>query len=320
MVMRFVVVGAGAIGCSLAARLAHAGADVTLVVRDPARAALIAQQGLTCHEAATSYVAHPRVAQTVPDGPVDILAIAVKAGDLPAVAASLPQSIGPQTLVMPLVNGIPWWLAGAGGETIQAVDPEGILQHRFVPEQIVGSVVYTTAMAEGPAAVRVMNSQKLVIGVLRPDRNAAVTTLAETLRGCGIEIEASGNIVDAVWNKVALNLATNPLSVVTGAPLGQLCSDERLVPIVSNILDETWRVAARYNARPPMTREDMLGRGRAAGAHRTSMLEDYRKGRPLELPAIADAVFELAARIGMDLPVSRAVVDMVRFQAMQRVA
>lgn len=239
--MRFVVLGAGAIGCSLAARLAHAGADVTLVVRDPARAALIAEQGLTCHEAATSYVAHPRVAQTVPDGPVDVLAIAVKAGDLPTVAASLPQSIGPQTLVMPLVNGIPWWLAGAGGETIHAVDPEGILQHRFVPEQIVGSVVYTTAMAEGPAAVRVMNSQKLVIGALRPDRNAAVAALAETLRGCGIEIEASGNIVDAVWNKVALNLATNPLSVVTGAPLGQLCSDERLVPIVSNILDETWR-------------------------------------------------------------------------------
>lgn len=318
--MRFAIVGAGAIGCALAARLAHAGADVTLVVRDPARAALIAGQGIACREGAVSYVARPRVARTVPDGGVDVLVMAVKAGDLPAVAASLPQGIGPQTLVMPLVNGIPWWLAGAGGETIQAVDPDGILQRRFLPEQVVGSVVYTTATVEGPAAVRVTGSQKLVLGALCPDRTAAVAALAQRLRAYGIEIEVSDTIVDAVWNKVALNLATNPLSVVTGAPLGQLCSDARLEPIVSNILDEAWRVAARYNARPPMTREDMLNRGRAAGAHRTSMLEDYRKGRPLELSAIADAVFELAARVGMDLPVSRAVVDMARFQTMPPVA
>jgi 2-dehydropantoate 2-reductase len=121
--MRFAIVGAGAIGCALAARLAHAGADVTLVVRDPARAALIAGQGIACREGAVSYVARPRVARTVPDGGVDVLVMAVKAGDLPAVAASLPQGIGPQTLVMPLVNGIPWWLAGAGGRRSRRSTP-----------------------------------------------------------------------------------------------------------------------------------------------------------------------------------------------------
>ena len=103
--------------------------------------------------------------------------------------------------------------------------------------------------------------------------------------------------------------------MVAQAGLGDLCSDARLVPIVSNILDETWRVAARYNACPPMTRDEMLGRGRLAGAFRTSMLEDYLKGRPLELSSIADAVFEMAGEIGMDLPVSRAIVDMARFRA-----
>lgn len=318
VVMRFVIVGAGAIGCALAGRLAHAGQDVTLVVRNPARAALIAEQGLTCEEASGAFTAWPRIAPCVPDSHVDVLAIAVKAGDLPSVTAALPPAIGPQTLIMPLVNGIPWWLAGEGDETIHAVDPEGILRYRFVPQQIVGTVVYTTAMASGPAKVRVVNGQKLVVGLPRPERGTDLADLAATLRAAGVEVEVTPSIIDAVWNKVALNLATNPLSVVTGAPLDQLCSDERLMPIVSNILDETWRVASRYNARPQMTRDDMLARGRAAGAHRTSMLEDYRKGRPLELPAIADAVFELAARIGIDLPVSRAVVDMVRFQALQR--
>lgn len=316
---RFAIVGAGAIGCALAARLAYAGQDVTLVVRDTARAELIARQGLVCQEAGGSFTAWPSVVPAVPDEAFDVLVMAVKADDLPMVAASLPASINAGTLVMPLVNGIPWWMAQAG-ETVRAVDPDGILLRRFVPDQIVGSVVYTTAMVAGPASVRVMNGQRLVIGAVEPERVSAIAVLGDVLRGCGIDVEVTDGIVDAVWNKVALNLATNPLSVVTGAPLGQLCSDARLVPIVSNILDETWRVAARYNARPRMTREEMLGRGRAAGDFRTSMLEDYRKGRPLELSSIADAVFELAARIGMDLPVSRAVVDMVRFHALQRAA
>lgn len=319
--MRFAIVGAGAIGCALAARLAQAGQDVTLVVRDAARAAGIVRSGLVCEEPSASFTAWPRVVSALPDEAFDVLVMAVKADDLPAAAATLPAAIGPQTLVMPLVNGIPWWLAQAGGgATVRAVDPDGILQRCFVPGQIAGSVVYTTAMMSGPASVRVTSGQRLVIGALEAGSTAAIATLGEVLRGCGVDVEVTGSIVDAVWNKVALNLATNPLSVVTGAPLGQLCSDERLVPIVSNILDEAWRVAARYNARPGMTREEMLGRGLAAGDFRTSMLEDYRKGRPLELSSIADAVFELAERIGMDLPVSRAVVDMVRFHAMKRAA
>jgi 2-dehydropantoate 2-reductase len=321
MVMRFAIVGAGAIGCALAARLAHAGQDVTLVVRDAARAALIARHGLACQETSGACVARPAVAQAVPDEEFDVLVMAVKADDLPVVAAALPPGIGPKTLVMPLVNGIPWWLGGmraGGADTIRAVDPDGILQRRFAPAQIVGSVVYTKAMATGPAAVEVVGGQKLVIGALVPERAPAVAALARVLCDCGVDVEVSAGIVDAVWNKVALNLATNPLSVVTGAGLGQMCGDRRLVPIVSNILDETWRVAARYNARPQMTREEMLGRGRAAGDFRTSMLEDYLKGRPLELSSIADAVFELADGIGMDLPVSRAIVDMARFRALQR--
>jgi 2-dehydropantoate 2-reductase len=173
-------------------------------------------------------------------------------------------------------------------------------------------------MVEGPAAVQVMGRQRLVIGALRQWSAPRIATLAQVLRGCGIAVEETGHIMDEVWNKVALNLATNPLSVVTGAGLGKLCSDAKLVPIVLNILDETWQVASRYNARPQMTRKEMLERGRSAGDFRTSMLEDYLKGRQLELSSIADAVFELGARMELNLPISRTIVNMARFQTQQR--
>ncbi|MBF5092731.1 2-dehydropantoate 2-reductase [Novosphingobium sp. NBM11] len=316
--MTFVVVGAGAIGSAIAARLAHGGQDVTLVVRDAARAALIERDGVTCEEAGETITGHPAVSDRVPDTPADVLVLAVKAAALPGVAATLPAAIGRDTLVVPLVNGIPWWFRlgrADRAEPLRAVDPDGTLTRRFAPAQIVGSVVYTTAMMQAPAHVTVTQRQSLVIGAIGSDSRDKVAALARVLAACGIDVTVSDRIVDAVWAKAALNLATNPLSVVAEAGLGDLCSDARLVPIVSNILDETWRVAARYNACPPMTRDEMLGRGRLAGAFRTSMLEDYLKGRPLELSSIADAVFEMADEIGMDLPVSRAIVDMARFRA-----
>jgi len=317
--MRFAIVGAGAIGCAMAARLAHGGQDVTLVVRDAARAALMLAQGLACTEPTGTITAYPAIVPALPDAPFDVLVLAVKADQLPAAVAALPDAIGPQTLVLPLVNGIPWWFrrdVAGRFQPIRAVDPDHLLARRFSARQIVGSVVYTTAMADGPRHVQVSNPPSLVIGALEDEALGDVAALAETLRACGIAAEASPAIHDAVWTKVALNLATNPLSVVTGATLKDLCSDARLLPIVSAILDEAGRLAARLDARLLLTRSAMLARGRAAGAFRTSMLEDYRKGRPLELSSIADAVFELAESIGLDLPVTRAVVDLARFQAL----
>lgn len=316
--MRFAIIGAGAIGCALAARLAHGGQDVTLVVRDARRAGLIEAQGLACIEPSGTIIAHPRVAQALPDEAFDVLVLAVKADHLPGAVAALPASIGDDTLILPLVNGIPWWfLRDEAGEIvpIRSVDPKGRLARRFTPQQIMGSVVYTTAMADGPRAVQVTQQQSLILGPLNEAGMDKAGRLAMTLRECGIAAEPCAAIHDAVWTKVALNLATNPLSVVTGAALGDLFGDTRLLPIVSSILDETGRLAARFDARPLLTRSAMLARGRAAGTFRTSMLEDYLKGRPLELSSIADAVFELADTIGLDLPVTRSIVDLARFQA-----
>ena len=316
--LRMAVVGAGAIGCAMAARLAHGGHDVALVVRDKARAAIIANHGLTCAEAHATICARPRVVATLPDTPWDLLILAVKAQHLPEAVAALPRSVGAQTLVLPLVNGIPWWFrqdAQGGFTPIRAIDPDGRLAARFAPHHIIGSVVYTTAMATGPALVEVTHRQSLVLGAIDEAATGAVAGLAHLFQACGINADITPAIHNAVWTKVALNLATNPLSVVTSAALGPLSNDPRLIPTISAILDETERLAARLDARPLLTRSAMLARAQSAGSFRTSMLEDYLKGRPLELSSIADAVFELAQAIGLDLPVTRAVVDLARFKA-----
>ena len=321
--MRIGVVGAGAIGCAMTARLAAAGHDVALVVRDAARRAIIQEEGLSCVEEHETMRAAPRAVATLPEEPLDILFIVVKAGDIPAAVSALPDAaVTADTLVVPLVNGIPWWLRLGGadaGAPIRAVDPEGVLLHRFAAEQLVGSVVYTTAMATGPAAVQVMRRQTLVVGEVVEGVNARhVAMLAALSCNAGIATTVSDHIRDDLWTKVALNLATNPLSVVSGAGLGTLCSDPGLLPIVSTIVDETWRLASLHGATPKIVRAEMFDRGRAAGAFRTSMLEDYRNGRPLELGAIADAVFELAAASDIDMPVARTIADLARFLAADR--
>lgn len=317
--MRIAIVGAGAIGCSVAARLAQAKHDVVLVVRDEARRRAVEQEGLVCTEANALVCATPRAVARLPAEPVDVLFLAVKSGDITALVASLPATVvGADTLVVPLVNGIPWWIRLGSADAvrpIKAIDPQGALLERFAPEQLMGSVVYTTAMMTGAATVSVKRTQSLILGAIVGETPASLVELVGALKMSGIATTLSDRIRDDVWTKAALNLATNPLSVVTEASLGDLCSDPRLLPTVSAILDETWRVAARHDARPLLTRSEMIKRGRAAGGFRTSMLEDYRKGRPIELDAIAYAVFELAEAIGLDMPVARSIADLARFRA-----
>lgn len=315
--MRIAVIGAGAIGTALTARLAAAGEQVTLVARGEARIAAL-QAGLTCEEADCRIDTDPAIAPRMSLDACDVLFLAVKAGQIAEAVKTLDFGGARPPLVVPLVNGIPWWFRLGGPQAdrpIQAVDPEGALLSRFRPQQLAGAVVYTTAMMTGPASVRVTGCQRLVLGGVVADVDERLPALVERLCAAGIDTTLSANIRDEMWTKVALNLATNPLSVVTGAMLGDMCAHDDLLPLVSCVLDEVWRVAARYDARPAITRSAMIARGQGAGAFRTSMLEDWQKGRPIELGAIADAVLELGAAMNIDLPVSRAMAHLARYRA-----
>jgi 2-dehydropantoate 2-reductase len=325
---RICVAGVGAVGTTVAARLTAAGADVHLLARGT-RLEQLRRDGL-CIDSPDGSIDIEAPASDRPDfGIQDIVFIATKAHGLAALLPTLEPLMGPATVVAPLINGIPWWyFQGIGGrfagDTVAAVDPTGGLRAQFAAERILGCVLYLTAQLLPSGRVNVMGRPRIVVGAIddgaidpgatrrgddRGDARASADAVADLLSGAGISCTPSAAIRNELWTKVALNLATNPLSVVTEATLRAQFNDAKLLPIVSAVLEETLRVARGYGVEPSMSMPQMIETGRKAGDFETSMLQDYRAGRPLELDAIAYGVLELARKIGEAMPTTQLIVD-----------
>jgi 2-dehydropantoate 2-reductase len=311
--MRICVAGVGAVGSTVAARLAAANAKVHLLARG-ARFHQIRRDGLRVDVGDKSLDVEVPVSDRPDFGVQDIVFIATKVPALTELLPSLQPLIGPQTFVAPLINGIPWWyFQRAGGrfegDTVAAVDPSGALCSRIPAERIIGCVVYLTAKLLPSGRVNVTGRQRVVVGSISHERCEHADALADLLSGAGIGSASSTQIRNDLWTKVALNLATNPLSVVTETTLQDQFTDPALLPIVRSVLDETVRVARGYGAEPTMSMEEMIATGRNAGAFETSMLQDYRAGRVLELDAIGHSVLELAGKIGEAMPTTQRIID-----------
>jgi 2-dehydropantoate 2-reductase len=319
---RVCIAGVGAVGSTIAARLSDAGETVSLLARG-ARLAQLRRDGLRVDFPDRSTTTHLYVSDRPDCGVQDIVFVATKAQGLAALLPALVPIIGPQTVVVPLVNGIPWWYFQKSGDaftgsTVAAVDPEATLCGAVDIDRIVGCVVYMTAQLKLSGAVSVMGGQRLMVGEPGNGLSPRVSALTEMLARAGITAKASATIRDDLWTKVALNLATNPLSVVAEATLLEQFTDPRLLPVVTAVLEETRRVAAAYGATPTMSLDEMLATGRKAGPFETSMLQDFRAGRPLELDAIGASVLELAEKIGEQMPVTRLIVDLCAHRAASR--
>jgi 2-dehydropantoate 2-reductase len=319
---RICVAGVGAVGTTIAARLTAAGETVSLLARGP-RLAQLRLDGLRVDFGKESMAARPRAGDRPDFGIQDIVFIATKAQGLAELLPTLGPLIGPQTLVAPLVNGIPWWYfqkAGGAfeGDTVAAVDPRGMLLDSIAAERIIGCVVYFTAQLLPSGSVSVMGDQRLVVGEISHGASARADALSSLLSRAGITVKSSERIRDDLWTKVALNLATNPLSVVTEATLLDQFTDSKLLPIVRAVLEETARVALGHDARFTMSLDEMIATGRRAGPFETSMLQDYRAGRPLELDAIGASVLELAHKISQTMPTTRLIVDLCAHRAARR--
>jgi len=300
---RICVAGVGAVGSTIAARLLAAGHEVSLLARGT-RLAQLRSHGLKVNFAGEHFTSPVRASDHAEFGIQDIVFTAAKADGLEALLPQLKPLIGPHTVIVPLVNGIPFWYFSDSADTL-------------------GCVLYLTARLEPTGEVAVLGGQRLIVGSIdttaaQGPASARATELAALLSRAGLPTTATPTIRDSLWTKVALNLATNPLSVVTGATLLDLFTDPHLLPVVTAVLTETARVARAYGATATMTMEEMLATGRNAGAFETSMLQDYRAGRPLELGAIAASVLELADKIGEQMPTTRIIVELCAHRASQR--
>ncbi|MFP6847756.1 MAG: 2-dehydropantoate 2-reductase [Pseudomonas sp.] len=319
---RLCIVGAGAIGCTLAARLAVAGQSVSMLARGNTLAALC-ENGVHLTDLDGEHHARVNASDDCNTlGEQDLLFVCTKAPALANLLPSLAPLIGPQTVVVPVVNGVPWWyfhgVAGRFAERqVQAVDPDGVLSAALNVDQVLGCVVFITAETECPGVARSNNPHLMILGEPNEQMSERLEWVRALIAHSGIEARATERIRDQLWTKIIANLSSNPLSVVTGATLEELYGKTELKTVVAKILQETLLTAAAYGARINFDPQTFMELGAGMGPVRTSMLQDYEHGRPLELAAIGDAVIELAGYQGLAMPTTQDILTLARFRGAQ---
>lgn len=303
------VVGAGAVGGLVGARLTEAAVDVTLVDRGERLEALRADGLGLIHPDGTRARVRPSSAtdDTREAGAHELVVLSVKAYDLPEAARSLPPLLGPDTVVLPLQNGIPWWYfhghpGGHGGRTIESLDPDGVVEAHVDAGRVVGCVPYVSAEVVEPGVVRHREGDSLPVGEPDGSRSGRVLAVAELLESAGFRSRVLDDVRSEIWLKAWGSLSFNPVSALTGATLGEICRHPESRALVRDMMEEARPVAEDLGATFRRSIERRIAGAEAAGAHRTSMLQDLEAGRRLEIDALVGSVLELARLTGNPTP------------------
>ena len=319
--VRVCVYGAGAIGGYLAVRLARAGAEVSVVARGPHLAA-IQERGLALVLAEERLVAHLEATSDASTlGAQDYVVLTLKAHSIPGVVPALQPLLGDDTAVVSAVNGIPWWyfhgLDSPHGERhVDSVDPGGVIWRGIGPERVIGCVVYPSCEVVEPGVVRHLSDDKFSLGEPSGARSDRVREFAALCVEAGIKAPVRPRLRDEIWVKLWGNLAFNPLSALTGATLDVLATEPDTRRIARAMMMEAQAVGEALGARFAVDVERRIDGAAAVGAHRTSMLQDLERGRPLENEALVGAVQELARLTDVPTPT----IDLVHALLRQRVA
>ena len=325
--MKVCVVGAGAIGGLLAFRLASAGHAVSVVARGAHRDAIVAH-GLTLVDhldgGRRSSVPIRVSDDPAPLGVQDVVFIGLKAHAIPALLPAVATMIGPTTMLVPAINGVPWWYfqregGPHDGLVVKSVDPAGTMHATVAASSIVGCVVHAAGEVREPGVVHHTGGREFIVGEIdrtRADpRSDRVVALAEALRDARLEPTVSTDIRKDVWTKLVGNLSFNPVAALTYAHMGRLCASAGLLDVIRPMLVEGMAVAAAYGVDIAMNPDQRIDLARKLGAARISMHQDFEAGRMPEIDAIVGAVIELAERVGVAMPVTRMVCTLLRERA-----
>jgi len=254
-------------------------------------------------------------------GPHDLVVIAVKGPALAVVAPSIEALLGPETLVLPAMNGVPWWFCqGLPGfdEPLASVDPGGAIAHAIAFERVVGCVVHVSSSAPEPGRVQHKVGQGLIVGEPRGGRSERVQRIADLLSGAAFEVTHSADVRRDVWYKLWGNLTMNPVSALTGATIDRVLGDPLVRSFCSAAMAEAATIGARIGCAIEQSPEDRHAITARLGAFKTSMLQDVEAGRAIELDAIVGAVHEIGQRIGVDTPHIGALLGLARLFARGR--
>ncbi len=313
LAMRIIVIGAGAVGTYIAAKLASAKADVGIVARgrtlDAIRARGIRVEG---NEQIATTV-HATVAGDA--GPGDLVISCVKAFALPAVATDIAGLLLPGGSWMCVVNGLPWWY---GVTPLQSVDPDGRIRALIPVERIIGCAAYLRSEVLEPGVVSYTGGRGLIVGQADGSRHASLASFTEMASVADLAVALTDDIRTAVWNKFFGNVALNPVTALAGCTVEQTLADPGLRQVLLDVTGEAMAVALAEGA---VVESDVAARVAAMaplGAFRTSMLQDVDAGRTIELDAILGALIEVADRAGVAVPASRRLYAEVRAFARSR--
>ena len=315
--MRIVIVGAGAIGGYMGARLAKAGADVVLFARGPHLRAM-QERGLRVVSPDGDFEVSPTVAADLPSvGPCDVVVLGVKAHALTALAPQLHPLLGPDTMVVSTQNGIPWWyFQGAGGDLeglrLEKVDPGGAIASAIEPRRVVGSLAYFAADVPEPGVIHHTEGNRISFGEPDGTRSDRCRAFASALIAAGFRCPISTRFRHEIWVKLMGNVAFNPISALTGGTLEELAQHPETSRVIREVMGETERLCARLDIELPISIDQRMVGAEKVGAHKTSMLQDLEAGRPMEIDAVVGAVVELGDRLGVAMPATRAMYASVK--------
>ena len=308
--MKWTIAGAGAVGAYIGAAMSRAGLDVTLFARGPQLQAL-RERGVRVISPDGDFEARPKAVGEVESiGPVDVVLLAVKAHSLPQLAPRLGGLFGPETCVVSLQNGVPWWFT-----PLDRVDPGGIIAGAIEARRVVGSLVYFATEMIEPGVVRHIEGRRISIGEPDGTRSARCRAISQALIASGLRCPITAHIRQEIWVKILGNVAFNPISALTGATLARMTADPNVAALARAIMTEVECVAGRMGIELPVSIEQRMAGAAKVGEHKTSMLQDLEAGRPLELEAVMGAVLELGDRLGVQMPATRAVYACTRLRA-----
>jgi len=319
------IVGAGAIGGVLGAKLAAAGHEVCLLARGEHLAA-IRGKGLSLKDAEGVRTLKLPAAEAPGDlGPQDAVFIALKAYAIGPMLPRLAPLLAPDTAVVTAINGIPWWyFAREGGpfdgSPIECLDPDGAMLRALDPKHLLGCVVHAAGEVIAPGVVHHTAGRDFVLGEIDGSTTPRLQAIAGALEAAGLHAPVSRRIRDDIWMKLIGNTSFNPVAALTGALMSEINANPGLVELIRRMMIEAMQVAAALGARISVTVEERLGLSRKLGAAKISMLQDLERGRPLEIDAIVGAVAELGRRAGVPTPTIDGIEALVRERVLHRAA
>lgn len=321
--MKITVIGAGAIGGWMAAKLARAGESVNVLARGETLAAL-QTKGITLIEGNTRFSASVNAAEDARElGVQDVVIVSVKAPSLASIAPKLAPLLGPDTMILSAMNGVPTWFfvredRPLFGTRLTTIDRDGSIAYAFDPKRTIGCVVHAACSVDAPGVVRHTAGNRLIVGEARGGNSTRAVALAQTLSNAQFDLVLSNDIQYDIWFKLWGNMTAGPVSAITGATAEKIVDDELVTKFCIRIMREAQLIGSKIGIEIKESPESRHEITRKLGAFKTSMLQDAEAGRAIELDALVNVVREIGGRVGVETPNIDALLGITRLMAQQR--